>query len=69
MLDREITETDEDTSASVDQKPTPEQLAALRHLVTSGFIPTIEEMAKRLTAPFFPSGTPRSGRQDADGGQ
>ena len=48
-----ITEMNEDTSASVDPKPTREQLDALRHLVKSGFIPTIEENAKRLTAPFF----------------
>ena len=68
MLDREITETDEDTSASVDQKPTPEQLAALRHLVTSGFIPTIEEMAKRLTAPFFWYAPERPGGSRTMGG-
>ena len=34
-------------------KPSPEHVKALRELVESGFIPTIEETVKRLTAPFF----------------
>ena len=32
---------------------TPEQLAHLRKLVKTGYLPTIEKVAKRLTAPFW----------------
>ena len=46
-------ETEENPPASVGSEPTREQLKALRELVESGFIPTLEEMVKQLTAPFF----------------
>ena len=69
MLDGERTETDEDSSASVaDRKPTLEQPDALGDLVKSGFIPTVEEIAKRLTAPFYWYAPERRGGSRTIGG-
>lgn len=68
MLDRERTEPDEDSSASVDRKPTLGQLDAFGHLVKSGLIPTVEENAKRLTAPFSWYAPELQGRSRTIGG-
>lgn len=44
---------EEDFVTSPDSTPTSEQLGALRRLVATGFIPTVEQALKELTAPFF----------------
>ncbi len=46
-------ETEENRPVSAGSEPTPEHLKALRELVESGFIPTLEKTVKQLTAPFF----------------
>lgn len=43
----------EDLVTSPDSTPTSEQLDALRCLVDTGFIATLEQTLKELTAPFF----------------